>query len=86
GDGVFPPSQVEVWGGNNKNKLQLLVRIIPEQPTSKTKPYTKALAASFRRQSLKFIKIMARPVQKMPQWHEKKGKNAIMMADEVFIN
>jgi len=85
-ENVFPPSRVEVWGGNTPQRLRLLSTLIPDQPGSRIKSSMLILKCSFNKQSLIYIKLVARPVMKLPPWHDKKGLPAVLMADEIFIN
>jgi hypothetical protein len=32
------------------------------------------------------LKVVATPVDKLPDWHAGKGKNGWIMTDEIFIN
>jgi uncharacterized membrane protein len=85
-ESVFPPSRIEVWGGNTPQRLRLLSTLIPDQPGSRIKSSMLILKCSFNKQSLIYIKLVARPVLKLPPWHDKKGLPAVLMADEIFIN
>lgn len=86
GSYIMPPVYIEVWGGTNKNNLKLLKRISPEQPTKLQSPFTKAFELSFTAVNIKWLKIIALPVPKLPAWHPGKGDKGWFFIDEVFIN
>jgi hypothetical protein len=90
---IVPPASVEVWGGMNKNNLKLLARIIPAQPTeaeTKQKDFVNTeniiLECSFKPVELKYMKVVMKPVAKLPKWHSGKGEKGWVFTDEVFVN
>ena len=48
--------------------------------------YLKALELSFTPVTLKYLKIIAVPVPKLPAWHPGKGDKGWVFTDEVFVN
>ncbi|GAB4011014.1 chitobiase/beta-hexosaminidase C-terminal domain-containing protein [Spirosoma migulaei] len=84
--GIFPPGTVEIWGGNSREHMKLIATFKPDQPIKKSPPTLKAVSCSFKPQTLSFLKIIARPVNPLPDWHANKGKQALLLVDEVFIN
>ena len=84
---VFPPVKIEAWGGNNINQLVKLAQIFPAQPR-KDSPNQEnlALQCKFKSANLKFVKLVAQPVNRLPNWHPGKGAKAWVMLDEVFVN
>lgn len=86
GSYIMPPSDVEIWGGMEKNKLILLQKIKPEQPralggaTKKT-----AYLLRFPARPLHYVKIIARPLSRLPNWHPGKGDRGWVFLDEIFI-
>ena len=87
GGHIFPPVKIEAWGGNNINQLVKLAQIFPVQPR-KDSPNQEnlALQCKFKSTNLKFIKLVAQPVNSLPNWHPAKGKKGWVMIDEVFVN
>ncbi len=83
---IFPPAQVEVWGGNNKNNLRLLNTLKPEQPTKKSTDGNLAVKCSFNKTSVSCIKLLVTPVKSLPAWHAGKGQKGWVFVDEVFVN
>ncbi|MEP6682299.1 MAG: FN3 associated domain-containing protein [Parafilimonas sp.] len=83
---IFPPAQVEVWGGNNRNNLKLLSKINPEQPNEKSGQENLAVKCSFNKTSVSYIKLLVTPVKSLPVWHAGKGEKAWVFVDEIFVN
>lgn len=84
--GIFPPGTVEIWGGDSRDRMKLLATLKPDQPLKKSIPVLKAVGCSFTPQSVSCLKIIAKPVSQLPNWHSSKGKPALLLVDEVFIN
>ncbi len=83
---IMPPVSVEVWGGNEASHLKLLGRVTPEQPSMLQPAYFKAFEINFAPVTVKYIKIIAVPVPKLPLWHPGKGDKGWVFADELFVN
>ena len=83
---IMPPVTIEVWGGNEARHLKLLRLVTPEQPTVIQPGYLKAFQLSFKPATVKYLKIVAVPVSKLPAWHPGKGDKGWVFADEVFVN
>jgi uncharacterized membrane protein len=84
--GYFPPSSIQVYGATQNAKWDLLTTINSVMPNKESKQEIKALYASFKPQTLKYIKIIAKPVRKLPMWHPAKGQPALLLVDELLIN
>ncbi len=83
---IMPPLLIEVWGGDKINNLKWLGRVRPQQPTVIQPGYLKAFEVSFKPITVKYLKIIAVPVSKLPAWHPGKGDKVWVFADEVFVN
>ena len=83
---IFPPQEVEVWGGTDKNKMKLLGKIKPEQPEKETGQENLAIKCDFAKTNVSCIKLLVTPVRKLPTWHTGKGEKAWVFVDEVFVN
>lgn len=82
----FPPSNIEVYGGNNPEKLSLITSFNPEAPNKTTPQEIKAIYVSFEPKTVKYVQIIAKPVRKLPIWHPSKGQTALFLVDELLIN
>jgi len=87
---ILPPASVEIWGGMDEKNLKLLSRVIPEQPGKPVKESVNeeslAIECDFKLTEVKFIKLLLKPVAKLPEWHAGKGQKAWIFVDEVFVN
>lgn len=83
---IMPPVSVEVWGGDKPESLRLLGRIMPAQPTMIQPGYLKAFELSFASATVKYLKIIAVPVAKLPSWHPGNGQPGWVFSDEIFVN
>lgn len=83
---LMPPLYIEIWGGVDKNKLVKLVKITPEQPKKGIAAYQTAYDCNFSPHKIRFIKVIAVPVPKLPLWHPAKGQKGWVFVDEIFVN
>jgi len=82
---LFPPEEVEVWAGDDKTKLTLIKKMKVEQPTGYESLNVQALAIPLEPSSHRYYKVVARPVEKLPKWHQGKGQKGWVFIDELFI-
>lgn len=83
---VFPPSRIEVYGGSDPDNLKLLNSFDPKMPAQKDPQQTFKYEVKFKPASVSYLKIIAKPVKKLPSWHPAKGKSAFILFDEILIN
>lgn len=85
---LMPPTEVEVWGGNEKNKLRLLKKILPPQTTKEEQNTVKieAVKLNFAPSSFSYYKVVAKNIKKLPAWHPGKGDSGWFFIDELFFN
>jgi hypothetical protein len=86
GGSIFPPTALEIWGGNEPNKLQLLQKIVPLQPTKNDSPRIEPYQVTLKEGTFMHFKVIARPVAKIPVWHSNKNNPGWVFVDEVFFN
>lgn len=86
GSYIMPPASVQIWGGSDSNHLKLLGQLKPDQPGKSLPSFTKNFEIKFKPASLKYVKIVANPVAKLPQWHPGKGEKAWIFIDELLVN
>ena len=65
---IFPPANVEIWAGTDKNKLKLLSHISPKQPVKGDANDNIPVTCEFAPTSVKFIKVIAKPILTLPGW------------------
>ncbi len=85
GGHCFPPEEVEVWAGDDKNKLTMIKKMKIKQPTGYESLKVEALAIPLESSTHRYYKVVAKPIAKLPQWHSGKGKKGWVFIDELFI-
>lgn len=84
--GIFPPELVEIWGGTTRDNMKLLTKFKAPMPVKGERPSLQSVAGSFKPQQVSYIKIIAKPLSKIPAWHRNKDKRALLLVDEMFLN
>ncbi|MBL7873811.1 MAG: chitobiase/beta-hexosaminidase C-terminal domain-containing protein [Cyclobacteriaceae bacterium] len=82
---LFPPTEVEVWGGKDKDHMHLLKSIKTEKPKGYEPQRVEAFGVEFKPESYSYYKIVAKPIKKLPEWHSGKGQKGWIFIDEVFF-
>jgi uncharacterized membrane protein len=83
---IFPPASIEIWGGNDAEKMKLLGKLSPPQPTRLGPGGSHSLDVSFTPTEVSYIKIITVPVAKLPAWHPGKGEKGWVFIDEILVN
>lgn len=83
---IFPPSSIEIWGGATKAQMRLLTTVNPIRPKKEGKPFIQLADCKFQARTISYLKIIAKPLKKLPDWHKNKGKPALLLVDEILIN
>jgi len=83
---LMPPREIEVWGGDNLKSLHLLKRLQPQQPLKEKPAYATGYDVTFEPTNIKILKVILKPLSKLPPWHKGKGDKAWIFVDEVFWN
>lgn len=86
GSYIFPPAELQVWGGDNVNALRLLSKTTPMQPASNMQVYIAGHDCVFSAQTVNIIKLIAKPLKSLPAWHPGKGAKGWVFLDELFVN
>ncbi|QRR00919.1 c-type cytochrome domain-containing protein [Dyadobacter sandarakinus] len=84
--GIFPPQSVEVWGGADAKSMKLLTTFKAQMPVKGEAPSLRTAEGSFKTQTISCLKIVAKPIEKIPAWHPSKGNRALLLVDEMFLN
>ncbi len=82
---IFPPAEVEVWGGANAKEIKLIKSLKVNQPKSYRSQSMEALAISLEASTYTYYKVVAKPVNKLPLWHGGKGQKGWFFIDEIFF-
>jgi hypothetical protein len=85
---LMPPAEVEIWAGDEKDKLRLLKKAAAIQPTKEESNVVRVegLKIEIPQSKYKCYKIIAKNVSKLPAWHPGKGDKAWIFIDEIFFN
>jgi hypothetical protein len=85
---LMPPQEIEIWAGEDKNKLKLIKKIFPTQVTEAEKNVVRieGIKIDIGLSTYKCYKIVARNLSKLPPWHPGKGDKAWIFIDEIFFN
>jgi len=83
---IMPPHDIEIWGGNDPVHLKLLSRITPQQPSKVEPGYLRGYDCLLPATELKYIKVQAAALTKLPAWHPGKGEKGWFFVDEIFVN
>ncbi len=83
---ILPAQSIEIWGGTTEKNLKLLKRITPPKPEKHKPAYPQGDVLQFNPINATVLKLVVRPVMKLPPWHPGKGSPAWVFVDEVFIN
>jgi hypothetical protein len=83
---IFPPASIEIWGGSSDSNLHFITRIRSELPATYSKPYIRLFDCRFEPEDVSVLKIIAKPVMKLPAWHKNKERPALLLIDEILIN
>ena len=86
GSYIMPPSSIEIWGGDDVNKMKLLGSVKPQQPTMQQPSSLRGFECKFDPATVKYIKIIGNTVNKLPAWHPGKGDKGWLFVDEVLVN
>jgi uncharacterized membrane protein len=84
---IFLPVEIEIWGGTNKSHLKLLSAVKPPAPLKKDPFIVKGMDCKLEvTHSLSCLKIVVKPVQKLPKWDTVKKQQGWVFMDEIFLN
>ena len=86
GSYIMPAQSIEIWGGDEPGALKQLGKLYPEQPKAMKSSYSQGLECKIEPATVKYLKIIATPVAKLPGWHPGKGDKAWIFLDEVLVN
>jgi uncharacterized membrane protein len=83
---IMPPHSIEVWGGDTPATLRLLKRIAPVQPAKEKPGFVQGYDVRFTPAKASVLKVVVKPVAKLPAWHRGKGDKGWVFVDEIFVN
>lgn len=86
GSYLMPAESLELWGGDNPAQLRMLARLVPRQPGSSIPAYLTHFDLNCQAATVRYLKVVARPVTKLPAWHPGKGQRGWFFIDEILLN
>ena len=76
---------MELWGGNEPGKLQLIHKMNPPEAPKPGKARIEGLSMDVPPSNFKYYRFVARPTRKLADGNPNK-RDLWLMVDEVFIN
>jgi hypothetical protein len=84
---IFLPTEIQVWGGKDKAHLRLMSTLKTGEQKKNDPSIVSGLVCKLNTSGpVSCIKLVAKPIYKLPSWHSAKGKPSWVFADEVFLN
>lgn len=83
---IFPPSEVEVYGGSSAGNMKLLGKLVTEMPKEAEVAVNTFVLCKYPAATVQYLKLVVKHVKAMPKWHQDRGKKAWVFVDEVFVN
>ena len=83
---VFAPAQVEIQvSADGKNYSDPIPATITFDPSSESMNTTQlqVITIPAEKEDVRFVRVVAKPIGRIPQWHRAKGLNPWIMVDEV---
>jgi uncharacterized membrane protein len=87
GSQVFFPIGIEIWGGTDVAHLKLLSKLKPAMPLKDDPFLVKGMDCNLAGEhTVSCLKIIAKPIQKLPSWDPVKNQPGWVFMDEIFLN
>lgn len=84
GSHIYPPQQVDLWGGMDAEDAQLLARFRPDLPTDASP--TRMLEIPVVGSKLSYLRVEAKPYVPIPAGYPATGNPAWIFVDEITVN
>jgi uncharacterized membrane protein len=82
----MPPQEMQVWAGNEPEKLTLIAKTNPVQPKGYDPVRIEGATVDLPSTGFKYYKLVAKPLAKLPAFRNKKKDKGWLMVDEIFFN
>ncbi|HEY0653254.1 MAG TPA: c-type cytochrome domain-containing protein [Chryseosolibacter sp.] len=82
----MPPSEIQLWGGNDKDHLVLLATDRPAQPTNYVSTRIEGADLTFSPAKYACYKLVAKTLSTLPPFRKAPKDKGWLMVDEVFFN
>jgi hypothetical protein len=85
GSQIMTPVSIEIWGGNEKQNMELLARKAMTGDSKDSPSKEKAEILQFEPANYRYYQVKGQPISKLPDWHNAKGKPGWLFVDELFF-
>lgn len=82
----MPPSEMQVWGGDDEKNLKLLASYKPDQPKEYVSTRIEGADIKFPPSKFRCYKLVAKTLTKLPDFRKAPKEKGWLMVDEVFFN
>lgn len=83
----FPPKEVQLWTRDSPEQNWQLAKTYQPKPLSKEDPsLLRQFEIPFSAKGVRHLKLLAKPVDRLPSWHGAAGSKAWLMVDEIVMN
>ena len=83
---IFLPEQIEFYKSNDKKKFELIEEFMIGIPDEKQEVGIQEYFVDKSDLNTRYIKVLVKNINKLPDWHRNKGDKAWMFIDEIIIN
>lgn len=85
GSYIMPPAEIQVWGADEKGNWTLMARETPRPLSKDTSQYEKIYTLALAEKPSKELKLVVKPISRLPAWHPGKGAPGWFFVDELFF-
>ncbi|MGL4292585.1 MAG: beta-N-acetylhexosaminidase [Bacteroidales bacterium] len=85
GEYVFPPVRLTVYGAGENGLFEQLAEVNIPMATEKDKDGLYEYSCDFQDYNASELRVVAVPVNAIPQWHGARGEKAFIFVDEIII-
>jgi hypothetical protein len=83
---IFPPVQMQIFGSNNLQDWKSLSNKQSTMPEKLAAANTPFLTMNFPEATYRYLKFIAKPIAKLPEWHPGKGQPGWFFMSELVVN
>ncbi len=83
GSWIFPPTELEIWGGSSSSNLQKLNTLSITPPDGPEPKHMIIHELAFDKTDLKYLRVVAKNYGNLPDWHPGKDTPAWLFIDEI---
>ena len=83
---VFPPVRIEVWGGEQADKMHLIGYVNIQKPAKPVRASFAYYSCKTEARPVSAIRILVKSLVRLPDWHDAKGQPGWLFVDEILID